>query len=185
MSAPPGSKQSRATLSDFVKDNSTLITGVAAFAALTAFFSNQVKDVAIQAILPGFTLLGSFVMAFELFMRTPPPPRHWRLEVFEYVLVWLVFCVGWYWVETFPSLWVPFVAAIVNLVLVLTPSILLTWLFGIVVRHASRRVHKHLTEETVIRSQRVAFFLLLVFNGALYLWVGHKLLPHPVTLKLP
>jgi hypothetical protein len=182
----PNNERPKATLADFVKDNSTLITGVAAFAALTAFFSTQLKDAAIQAILPGVTLLGAFLLAYELWMRAPAPPRHWRLAVFELVIMAILANVGWYWVKMFPSLWgVPLIAAIYA-VLLLGPAILLTLLISKIAKLVSARVfHKQIAAITMLRLQRSVFLFFLVADTVGYFWVGHKLIPNPITIHTP
>jgi hypothetical protein len=185
-SRPADAQRSKASLSDFVKNNSTLITGVAAFAALTAFFSNQLKDTELQATLPAVTLLGAFLLAFELVTCTPAPPHSWRLAVFQMVLAMLVFYVGWYWLKAFPVFWVPLVGAILNLVLVLTLPILLTHLSGkIATRVAKRILSKEIEDVTLIRIQQVLFVFLLLANVVGYFWAAHKLIPHEIKVKVP
>lgn len=183
---PANDKSPRATLADFVKDNSALISGVAAFAGLTAFFSAQIKDVELQATLPGVTLLGAFLLAFELFMRFPAPPRHWRLAVFELVLMALLANVGWYWFKAFPAVWVPPLGAIVNLVVVLALPLLLTYLLGKAVTFVTvRLLRKKIEDATVIKIQQGAFVFFLIASFAGYFWAAHKLIPRPIKIHLP
>ena len=173
-------------LSQFVRDNSTLITGVAAFAALTAFFATQLKDVELQAILPGLTLLGAFLLAFELLTLTPAPPRHWRLAVFEMVLMMLVVYVGWYWLKTFAVMWVPLVGAVVNMFLLFAIPVVLTYVLGKTLTFVTVHVrHKQIADVTLIRTQRTAFFLFLVADAAVYFWAVHKLIPRPIAIHAP
>ncbi|MFI5113794.1 MAG: hypothetical protein ACHP7J_01525 [Terriglobales bacterium] len=182
---PADAKKSKAMLSTVVKENSTLITGVAAFAALTAFFSTQLKDADLQVALPAMTLLGAFLLLFELIACTPAPPHHWRLSVFQMVLAMLVLYVGWYWLKAFPVVWVPLVGAILNAVLVLTFPIILTHLSGKLVRLVAKRVHKEIANATLIKIQQVLFVFLLLANVVGYFWVAHKLIPHEIKVKVP
>ena len=183
---PVSDERPKATLFDFVKDNSTLITGVAAFAALTAFFTTQLKDAEIQATLPGVTLLGAFLLGFELLTRTPAPPRHWRLAVFELVLMVMLANLAWYWFKAFHSIWVPLLGFLANLVLLFALPTLLTYPCGKAVKFvAVHALHKQIADVTLIPIQRVIFVLLVIGDTVLYFWAAHKLIPHPITIRTP
>jgi hypothetical protein len=154
-----GSKPAKATLFDFVEENSKLITAIAAFVALTVFCS-QLKDADMQSSLPGVTILGALLLTFELFTRQPAPPRHWRLAVFEMVLLTLLAFMGWYWIKTFPVFWVPLANALIIGIVLLGFGVLVTLLFTKVLTLIAAKVfHKHIAEGRLIRVQQVVFLL--------------------------
>jgi hypothetical protein len=92
-------------LSDFIKDNSTLVTSFAAFVALTAF-SFQLDDPETKLALSATALFGALLLGIELFSRLPPRSYHWRLQVFVFVLSCLFIEIGSYWLSHFRAIWI-------------------------------------------------------------------------------
>lgn len=154
------SRPSKATLSAFIRENTTLVTALAAFVALTAFFT-QLKDPEIQATLPGATLIGAVLIAFELFMNAPPPPRHWRLATFEVVLFALLASVGWYWLRTFSTLWAPLVTMFVVGGIFLGLSVALTFLTTKFVNGAAHLLRKDISHRQLMTLSRGLFLTFL------------------------
>jgi hypothetical protein len=102
MDAPP----TQHTLSDFVDDHYKLITSVAAFTALTVFFT-QVDNNELKVYLPALTFLITIMFALELGAKFPPPPLHWRLKVVEYLFPLVLAMMSFYWVSKFLGVWAP------------------------------------------------------------------------------
>jgi hypothetical protein len=178
-------KSKKATLFDFVEENSKLITSMAAFAALTAFLLTQVKDDEFR-ILPGFTLLAALLLMCELFMRSMrTPERHWRLELFELSLAILLAGVGWFWLKTFPSVWGMFVYAIVVLAFVLGIPTLLTLLFRLTVKVIVRAQSKEIAPERLLPLERIAFGFFLFLTGVAIFWARYKWAGHQFKIHIP
>src|SRR5258705_507978 len=108
----------KATLADFIDQNSKLVTSVAAFVALTAF-SLQIENPEIKLYFSALTFLAAGLLALELWAKLPSLPYHWRLTAFSHVLTILVFAMGYYWFTKFPAVWVPQAANLVLIVVVI------------------------------------------------------------------
>jgi hypothetical protein len=179
-------------LTQFVDDNSKLITSLAAFIALTVF-SAQIKDSEVQASLSSATLLGAILLTLELVTRTPARPRQWRLEAFQGVVLMILANVGWYWFKSFPFIWVLALSVIqVTLIYVLTATF--AHLFGLAVKlFTIRLLHRDVTHEQFLRLSRFArtLFVVVVFWGLIWVlfkgqdWALTKLNQHAFSIKLP
>jgi hypothetical protein len=99
MDAPP----TEHTLSDFVEEHYRLITSIAAFTALTVFFT-QIEDKELRLYLPALTFLITIIFALELGAQFPPPPLHWRFRVVEYLFP-ILLMMAFYWLSRFLVLW--------------------------------------------------------------------------------
>lgn len=175
----------KASLADFIKDNSTLITSLAAFVALTAF-SLQLEKEHAHLGLPAAALLGAVLISIELFWRVPHGPREWRLVLFEIVLLCLPVAMGQCWFSNYPELWMPALIGLIQTVLFVVVAALATY----AVRSAAKELAPLFFKgpiggERLQKASSVAFlfFLFLTLGG--WVWVLHKLQGRQIQIKLP
>jgi hypothetical protein len=173
-----------ATLGQFIEEHSKLVTSMAAFIALTAFAS-QLSDADVGPIFSALTFMAAALLGFELLMKLPPPPRHWRLETFSYVLSLLVILMGWYWFSNFPGLWLSLVFFLIELVLLVGAAALLTYLLTAAVGLVATKLFKSSIRPVVflrISKAGFVFCAILVFAGLL--WASKKLSGHTINIHL-
>ncbi|HVS86760.1 MAG TPA: hypothetical protein VHF01_00915 [Candidatus Acidoferrum sp.] len=178
--APP-----KATLGQFIEDNSKLVTSIAAFIALTAF-SSQLENNDLKPLFPALTFLAAALLSLELLTKLPAPPHHWRLEAFSRVFALLVMLMGWYWFLTFPGLWIPLLLNFVQIVLLFALAGLLTYLFTKAIKLVTAKLFKpEIGADVMRRVSQMAFLLCtaLVFVGLL--WISRKLANHPIRIHIP
>jgi len=174
----PSSGRPKATLEEFIKIHSQLITGIAAFIALTVF-SSQLNNNEIKVYFSALTFLAAVLLSLELLLAFPPPPLHWRLEIFSVALGGLVFMMGWYWFTQFPLVWVPLTGLFVqSLVLFGLAALLKHFAMKAVKFVAARIFGKELQANQTLHGVTVSqlMFLgcsLLVFVSLF--WTFHKL----------
>jgi hypothetical protein len=178
------STQPRATLHQFVEDNSKLITSTAAFVALTAF-SAQVDDTGIKIALGCATFLGAFLLSFELMMRVPPPPRQWRLEAFQLILMTLPAFMGWYWFTKFQEFWVPLVFSVVEGILVLLICVLATYVFTKCVQVSARLLRRKMEPSVLRRVSQIGFVLSTILFFVAWIWIMHRFGGRQFKLHVP
>ena len=178
------SPQPKATLYQFIEDNSKLITSTAAFVALTAF-SAQVDDTGIKIALGCTTFLGAFLLSFELMMRVPLPPRQWRLEAFQLILMTLPVFIGWYWLTKFQEFWVPLAASIVEMILVLLICVLATYVFTKCVQVVARSFRREMEPAVLRRVSQVGFVLSMILFVVAWIWVMHRFGGRQIKLHVP
>jgi len=164
------------TLHGFVEDNYKLITGMAAFIALTAFAS-QLTDDEGKTALAGGALLAACLFAMELFFRLPVNNKHWRLALFEMVMLGLTLAIGRYFVLHFPVIWGSAVSAILVLIFLMGPPVLLGM--------AANWILKRITRISEQMRQRVGFFVFVVSCVLLYILVQIRAGGHSVSIHLP
>jgi hypothetical protein len=179
----------KATLAQFIEANSKLVTSIAAFVALTAF-SSQIDNADIKLHFSALSFSAAGLLTLELLAKFPPPPRHWRLEAFSFVLTILVAAMGYYWFVKFPAVWVPQVATVlyvvVAFVVLLVPASGLTHISTKGINFIIARIWKREPQQPFIRRIRMVVFLTwtaLVFAGLV--WVSKKLAAHPIRVHIP
>lgn len=180
------------TLAQFIEENSKLITGFAAFIALTAF-SNQLDNANAKLEVSGLAFLGAFLLAYELLMRLPTAPWHWRLQAFGLVLLCLVGFMGGYWIREYQPLWVGAISPLtITLVLILVflglPLLLAISVTRLVRIIAMRFFHHHISTDMLQRLNQIIFFSLFAFLvlsvGLIGVWYqGRKIPIHIPFLK--
>ena len=172
----PTKRPKKVTLHDFVDDNYKLVTGMAAFVALTAF-SSQIGDTETKTYLAGCALFAAGLFAMELFFRLPFNEQHWRLWLFQVLLLAMTVEIGRYSFLQFPAVWGLFVTPILSMVIFLGPSILLATVVDKVLKARTRM-------EPKLRN-RVS---LAVFAGSfvlLFILVQIKLGGHTISIPIP
>jgi hypothetical protein len=166
------------TLSDFIKDNSTLVTSFAAFVALTVF-SFQLDNPETKIGLSATALFGALLLGIELFSRLPPRPYHWRLQVFVIVLLCLFVEMGSYWLSHFRAIWVTVLIASTPMVLVVFISALVTLALRKAVQFvAARGFKRSLDAERFERGSQIAFIFFMVLLIAIGMWGLHRMNGH-------
>jgi len=163
------------TLYTFVDDNYKLITGMAAFVALTAFAS-QLADNEAKRALAGGALLAACLFALELFSRLPFNNQHWRLALFELVTLGLIVEIGRYFFLHFPAIWGPAVSTILTLVFFMGPPVLL----GMVADWILKRTH--MSEQV---RHRVSFSVFMGSFALLFILIQIKLSGHSISIQIP
>jgi hypothetical protein len=182
---PRSSSHVKATLSEFIDDNHKLVTSLAAFVAVTAF-SSQLPSNDIKLNMAGFAFLGAFLLAFELLRQLPSPPRQWRLDAFAYVLVILLFTMGYYWLSQFQNIWAPLVPVVIVLIVFLVLALLPGTLFAKVIKFIAKRfLHREIPTETETRISQMWLFF---FTGLLlvgWLLLSWKFGGHQISIHFP
>jgi len=174
-----------ATLADFIKDNYTLITSLAAFVALTAF-SFQLDNPEAKLGLSAAALFGALLLGIELFFRLPPRPHHWRLVLFDLVLLALFGELGRYWFLHFTVVWVPAVVAFSPVLTLVFLSAGITLLLRAVVKFVATRIFKRsLDAERFERGSQFAFLFIMALLLATVIWGLHRIDGHQFHIKLP
>lgn len=175
----------KATLAQFIEDNSKLVTSMAAFVVLTAF-SSQLDNNDAKLYLSGLCFLAAVLLGIELFRQLPPEPHHWLLKAFSLNLTVLVFGMGWYWVSRFTVVWAPIIFFVVEIVVfVVLPLVFVHFVTKLIVLVAARFFHRQVRDEMKTRIEQVGFFGLV---GSLFLcglWVFYRLGGHRITIRLP
>jgi hypothetical protein len=176
---------SKASLSQFIKEHSKLVTGIAAFVGLTAF-SSQLSNNDIRPLFPALTFLAAALLALELLMKLPEPPREWRLEIFSMVLAVLVIMMGWYWRSNFPVVWVPALLFLIEIVVLIGLAALLTyllmWIIGLL---ATKLLKREMQTYVRLRITQVLFVCCAFLVVAGLVWTSRKLAAHPITIHIP
>jgi hypothetical protein len=173
--ATPQESVPQATLADFIKDNSTLVTSFAAFVALTAFSSQLTADPEAQVSVSAFAMFAALIIGIELFYRIPFVPHHWRLGLFRYVLLGLLFAIGQYWFEHFKSVWVGTVLSFARVVVGLLILGLFAYLFGqgakIFWAHILKR---EMSQELIQRISLIGLIASIVLMVSAWVWGLHR-----------
>ena len=164
------------TLYMFVDDNYKLITCMAAFIALAAF-SSQLNDTEAKTTLAGCALLAVCLFAMELFFRLPVNNQHWRLWLFELVMLALTFEIGRYFFLHFPVVWGPFAGVILNMLIFLGPPLLLGSVADWVLRARTQMNDR-------VR-HRVAFSIFAGSFLLIFILVQIGLSGHPISIHVP
>ncbi|HEY4951570.1 MAG TPA: hypothetical protein VIH88_14635 [Candidatus Acidoferrales bacterium] len=174
----------KATLSEFIDENSKLITSLAAFVALTVFSSQIAKDQTGFG-LPAASLLGAILISVELFYKTPPRLREWRLELFELVLLTLPVWMGWYWFSTYRNFWISVLVTFLPVILMFVVAGLLTHALDKAYQKAARLLKREVRPERSRHWSAIVFitFLCLLIYGST--WLAHRLAAHPLNVKIP
>lgn len=184
-SPSPQKSVAKFTLSQFIEDNSKLITSVAAFVALTAF-SSQLDNGDIKILFPALTFLAAALLSFELLRKLPAPPRHWRLEAFSLILANLVLLMGWYWLSKFPVVWVPTLGYLVEIVLFIGLAVLLTRFFSKVTKVIAAKLFKReIRTDAMLRVPQFWFVFCMVLALMGLLWASRKLANRPIKIHIP
>ncbi len=92
------------SLSDYIENNSKLISVLGVFTALTVFSYNlTIKP--IGNILSFVFLTITIIVWLELWTKFPPKPSSWRLILFENVLSFSVLGIILYWLLAYREIW--------------------------------------------------------------------------------
>ncbi len=97
-------KPKKNTLSDYIDDNSKLISVLGVFTALTVFTRNFTIE-PIGYLLSFVFLTLSIIVWLELWTKFPKKPSSWRLLVFENVLSFSVLGIILYWLLAYRDIW--------------------------------------------------------------------------------
>ncbi len=179
------SPKHKATLGQFIDDHSKLITSIAAFVALTAF-ALQLGDKDFRLELSSLAFLGALLLAFELLMKLPPSPRHWRLEAFAFVLGCLVMIMGAYWFSQFPEWWVPLLAYAVELVAFFVFSGFVALGVTKTAEHIAQSFwHRGIQGKTTQRIGQVTFLTCLALLVTGMIGLAHKLGDRQIRITVP
>lgn len=194
MTAPPSQTYSttstssqgheEATLSKFIDENSKLVTSIAAFVALTAF-SSQLGNNELRFFFAAVSFLIAILLSLELYSQIPSLPHHWRLKAFWEVFPLLVVFMGFYWVSTFPQVWVPIIGMLLQMIILLGPPTLITHLVAkaipvVALRLFKRQIHK----DVMMRVSQIVFILLACLMLVGLLWVSRRVAAHPIKLNI-
>jgi hypothetical protein len=184
-SNPPEHASPKATLGQFIEENSKLITSIAAFVALTAF-SSQMDNGEIKLYFSALTFLAAVLLTLELHSKFPIPPHHWRLGAFSHILTILVAAMGWYWFSQFPAVWVPQLFSLIQGVVLLGVAVLLTYSLTAAIKFAITKLFRSKIQDKVMsRISLVVFLCCAVLLVAGLFWVSRKLAAHPITIHIP
>jgi hypothetical protein len=172
--------QPKATLSEFIDDHSKLVTSLAAFVALTAF-SLQLEIADVKPFLPALAFVGAVALALELWAQIPPPPHHWRLALFAFVVPLLPAMMAFYWFEKFHDAWLPLLPFFVGFIVQVGFSSLITHLFtNMVTFVATRWFHRDIQPRTMLRVEQFGFLFSMILFAVGMFWLSLILLHHPI-----
>jgi len=179
------SPQGKATLNDFIEAHSKLVTSIAAFIALSAF-SAQIDIEGTKLYFSALTFLVAVLLVFELLSQFPPAPRHWRLELFLYLLIFLMLMMGQYWVLKFPSVWVPLAGAGLNIVIFLIfPDLLTNPIKKAIVFTTMRVFKRELKAKTQDHVSLIVFVILSLMVFGAWTWIMYKYGGRSITIHVP
>lgn len=174
-----------ATLRHFIEDHSKLVTSLAAFVALTAF-SSQLDNSDLKFGFAALAFFAALLLGLELESALPDRPRHWRLEFFSFVLLFLVVIMGWYWFSKFPVLWVPALFYLMLSVVLLVLAALLTYVLTQTLKFITTKLLKREIQANVmLRASRIVFVFCAVLVVVGLSWTSRKLAAHPITIHIP
>lgn len=92
------------TLSDYIEQNSKLISVLGVFTALTVF-SHNLNIKTIGNILSFVFLSLTIIVWLELWTKFPSRPSSWRLILFENILSFSIFGIIFYWFLAYRVIW--------------------------------------------------------------------------------
>jgi hypothetical protein len=168
------------TLAEFIEENSKLVTSFAAFVALAAF-SLQLDKPEVKIGISAAALLGALLLVIELFWRVPPREAHWRLRLFDLVLLGLFSEMAWYWCSRFKEVWILALIGLAPLFIFLLICGLLTYALEKAGKtFVSRVLKRDLSEARIARVRLISVIssLILLVGGCL--WAARRLGGHEI-----
>jgi hypothetical protein len=182
----PTQPPEKATLFQFIEENSKLVTSIAAFIALAAFSSQWDNISDIKSFFPALPILAAALLSLELLSRLPPEPHQWRLGAFTTVLSVSVFSMIWYWFAKFRTVWGLVLFTVVQLFLFIVLPALVAHLFtkatSLVI---TKLFHREIRTITMQRISQSLFFLLIACLFLVFIWISHRFGGRQFTVHLP
>ncbi|SRR5581483_313252 len=109
-------EEKQITLTDFVDENSKLISALGVFTALTVFSTNLTLKPYGYALSFAFMTL-TVLLWLELWGKYPARRGSWRLTWFENILFLTVLAVVFYWLLEFRTIWHEFLQSLLFLII--------------------------------------------------------------------
>jgi hypothetical protein len=170
---PEHDSTNKTSLAEFIRENSTLVTSLAAFVALTAF-ALQLEKTGSNFGLSAAALFGALLISLELFFKAPHRPREWRLACFELVLLALLQALGYYWFSTYRGLWVSVLLGAIPPVLAILIAVVLTYAFRWFATVVAHRFKRDISPHKLQKYSSIAFVVFMFLPISVFLWWIHR-----------